>query len=363
MELIIASIIFALAIITAAFLLLKRPSSPGLPESLRQLNEQQSQQMQQTINLILQQLNRHQESQERTSHLMHNRIDVATKVVSEVQGKLLQLEEANKRIFDLGKDISSLQKILQAPKLRGGMGEVWLAEIIGQIIPRERYKMQYTFKTGDTCDAVIFLKDGTLLPIDSKFSLENFSKMLDASEEQKNAFRRIFVADVKKRVEEIAKKYILPEEGTLEFAFMYVPAENVYYQAFIQDQDDMQLLNFAFSKKVIPVSPSSFYAYLNVILFGLRGLEIEKSAKEIHKNLVGLQGEFGKFRLTFDKVGTHLRHAQQGLDLSDKKLENIENKFLRISSSSPNLPRGSQEIPDEIQDQESLKIETNTLNE
>src|ERR1044072_2800824 len=171
------------------------------------------------------------------------------------------------------------------------MGEIWLAELIAQMIPKEKYKLQYRFKTGEVCDAVITLRDGLMLPIDAKFSLENFSKLLKAPEIEWEGYRKQFASDVKKRVDEIAKKYILPQEGTMEFAFMYVPAENVYYQAFIQEEDNLHLLQYAFNKKVIPVSPSSFYAYLQVIFFGLRGLEIERSAKEIHQQLTGLQGE------------------------------------------------------------------------
>ena len=286
-------------------------------------------QMQQTANMILQQMGRQQESQDRNSHLVHSRLDQATRVVSDVQGKLMQLEEANKRIFELGKDINSLQKILQAPKLRGTMGEVWLAELIGQIIPAEHYRMQYAFKSGEVCDAVIFLRDGLLLPVDAKFSLENFTKMLDSEGDEQAGHRKTFVQDMKKRIDEIARKYILPHENTMEFAFMYVPAENVYYQAFIHD--DAGLLAYAFSRRVVPVSPSSFYAYLQLIMLGLRGLEIEKGAKVIQKNLAGLQGEFAKFRDTYEKVGGHLRHAQQSFDQTDKRLGTIENKFQQIA--------------------------------
>lgn len=307
------------------------------PSGLQTLINQQDQQLKETVKLVLEQLGRNQEAQDRSSTMMHTRIDHATRVVSDVQGKLLQLEEANKRIFDLGKDISNLQKILQAPKLRGGMGEIWLGDLIGQIIPSDRYKMQYTFKSGEICDAVIFLRDGLLLPIDAKFSLENFVRMLEAPEETKMAFKKQFTSDMKKRIDEISKKYVLPHENTLEFAFMYVPAENVYYQAFIQEEDTLQLLSYAFAKKVIPVSPSSFYAYLQVILFGLRGLEIEKSAKDIQKNLAGLASDFGKFHETYEKVGTHLRHAQQSLETTDKKLDQLENRFTQITQQEATL--------------------------
>ena len=337
MEIALIILIILLSLALALVVLKQRGQKPDagweqLHGTLQQITQQHGQQLQQTTNLVLQQLNRHQETQDRSSALMHTRIDTATRVVSEVQNKLGQLEEANKRIFDLGKDINSLQKILQAPKLRGTMGEIWLKDIIGQIFPADRFKMQYTFRSGETCDAVIFLRDGLLLPIDSKFSLENFVKMLEAEESQKLAYKKLFISDIKKRIDEIAKKYILPHEDTLEFAFMYIPAENVYYQAFIQDEDDTKLLSYAFDRHIIPVSPSSFYAYLQLILFGLRGMEIEKSAKDIQKNLNGLRGDFTKFRETYEKVGVHLRHAQQSYEQTDKRLGGFENKLLVVTS-------------------------------
>jgi len=333
--LLIAIIIVLVILIVALFLRGQGSTQDAqiLQATLNQIAQQQDQQLQHTTNLVLQQLNQHQQSQERTSSVMHTRLDHATRVVSEVQSKLSQLEEANKQIFTLGKDISSLQKILQAPKLRGNMGEVWLKELIGQILPHNNYQMQYTFKTGEICDAVIFLRDGMLLSVDSKFSLENFVKMMDADDEQRLPFKKAFASDTKKRIDEISKKYILPHEGTLGFAFMYVPAENVYYQAFIQEDTELSLLNYAFSKQVIPVSPSSFYAYLQVILLGLKGMEIEKSAKEIQKNLSGLKGEFDRFQETYEKVGSHLRHAQASYDQTEKRLGNIEHKFENLAIS------------------------------
>ncbi|MBU6388930.1 DNA recombination protein RmuC [Patescibacteria group bacterium] len=341
MEITVLLVIIAILILLIAVLMYRligdRSGPERLQAAIQQLQQQQGQQLQQTTSLVLQQMTRQQEAQDRSSQMVHTRLDHATKVVADVQGKLMQLEEANKRIFDLGKDISSLQRILQAPKLRGGMGEIWLAELIAQIIPAGHFKMQYGFKSGEVCDAVIFLRDGLLLPIDSKFSLENFVRMVEAEEDQKAPFKRQFMQDMKKRIDEIAKKYILPGEGTLDFAFMYVPAENVYYQAFIQDEDDLHLLSYAFGKQVIPVSPSSFYAYLQVIFFGLRGLEIEKSAKEIQKNLTGLQGEFGRFREQYEKIGVHLRHAAQSYDQSDKRLGQVEQKFMRITSVEQTL--------------------------
>lgn len=347
MEIALTALITALVVGLVLFFVLRRQTPIDHTQEL--LNQLQSAQ-QQNLQVIFEQLTRHQESHDRTSHLVHTRIDHAAKVVGEVQSKLTQLEEANKRIFDLGKDISQLQDILKAPKLRGTMGEIWLQELISQMIPAGHYKMQHRFRSGDICDAVIILRDGLLLPIDAKFSLENFAKLMQAPEAEWDGFKKQFSSDVKKRVDEIAKKYILPHEDTLDFAFMYVPAENVYYQAFIQEEANLHLLQYAFERKVIPVSPSSFYAYLQVIFFGLRGMEIEKSAKDIHQQLTGLKTEFGKFREVYEKVGTHLRNAQNSYEQSDKKLGTMETKFFQISTAEPlaiNTPSSAEAESDE----------------
>jgi DNA recombination protein RmuC len=330
-------------LIAGLFIYLLRRQSANRPgdlfqrveQTIQQLSHQQSTQLQQTVTLVLQQLNKQQESQDRSTHAMHTRLDQTNRLFSEVHGKLLQQEEAVKRLFDLGKDIASLQSILQAPKLRGTMGEIWLEQLINQILPKKHFRMQYAFKSGEVCDAVITLRDGLILPIDSKFSLENFAKMVEAEGESTQQFRKLFISDTKRRIDEIAHKYIRPQEGTMEFAFMYVPAENVYYQAFIQNDDTFQLLNYAFSRHVIPVSPSSFYPYLQVVLFGLHGMEIEQSALAIQKNLSSLQGQFTRFREQYDKIGSHLRHAQSSYELADKRLTGIESGFVHIAHSEP----------------------------
>lgn len=332
MEIILAILGTAIAVtLIMLFVFRNQKQQPAQADLVAQIQNAQRE----NIELIMQQLSRHQESHDRSSNLVHTRIDHAARVVSEVQSKLSQLEEANKRIFDLGKEISELQNILKAPKLRGTMGEIWLAELISQMIPSENYKLQFRFRSGEICDAVILLRDGLMLPIDAKFSLENFGKLMNAPEAEWDGYRKQFASDVKKRVDEISRKYILPHEGTLEFAFMYVPAENVYYQAFIQEEDNLHLLQYAFTRKVIPVSPSSFYAYLQVIFFGLRGLEIERSAKEIHQQLAGLQTEFGKFRVVHEKIGTHLRNAQGSFEESTRKLSGMEGKFFQVQKSDP----------------------------
>jgi len=256
--------------------------------------------------------------------------------VQEVQSRLAQLDEANKRILEVGRSIASLQEILRAPKIRGGLGEFLLGDLLAQIMPAEYFTLQHSFKSGERVDAVIRLSQG-LVPVDAKFPLENFQKSLMAQEEgpRKN-FLKIFVTDVKKHVEAIANKYILPHEGTCDFALMYIPAENVYYEAFIKDEagEGKSLREYAFAKHVIPVSPNSFYAYLHTILLGLRGLKVEESAREIIHHLGGLHGQLDKFQDEFRKLGKHLEQSKGSFDSAQRQLEKFSDKLAAVETPS-----------------------------
>jgi DNA recombination protein RmuC len=259
--------------------------------------------------------------------------------VQEVQARMAQLDEANKRILEVGRSIATLQEILRAPKIRGGLGEFLLGDLLAQIMPAEYFALQYSFKSGERVDAVIRLSQG-LVPVDAKFPLENFQKSLMAQEDgaRKN-FLKLFAADVKKHVESIANKYILPHEGTCDFALMYIPAENVYYEAFIKDEalgEGKGLREYVFEKHVIPVSPNSFYAYLHTILLGLRGLKVEESAREILRHLSGLQGQLAKFQEEFRKLGKHLEQSKGSFDSAQRQLEKFSDK-LAVMETPPLL--------------------------
>ena len=261
---------------------------------------------------------------------INKRMDNAARVVGEVREGLGSLSEATKQVFEVGKDISSLQEILRAPKLRGELGEFFLGDLLAQILPPANYELQYQFKDGTRVDAVVKFSGG-LVPIDSKFPLENFRKFIDgATEDDKKKAKREFVKDVKKRIDEIADSYIVPDEGTFNFALMYVPAENVYYETIIKDSDftdDKQIAAYAFSRRVIPVSPNSFYAYLNTILLGLRGMEISKEAEAILKYLDGLKTDFGKFSSDFETIGKHITNTKNKYDEAQKKAERFGEKL------------------------------------
>ena len=253
--------------------------------------------------------------------------------VQEVQSRLAQLDEANKRILEVGRSIASLQEILRAPKIRGGLGEFLLGDLLAQIMPAEYFTLQHSFKSGERVDAVIRLSQG-LVPVDAKFPLENFQKGLLAEDDgAKKSFLKLFAADVKKHVEAIASKYILPHEGTCDFALMYIPAENVYYEAFIKDEalgEGKSLREYAFVKHVVPVSPNSFYAYLHTILLGLRGMKVEESARQILRDLGGLRGQLDKFQEEFRKLGKHLEQSKGSYDSSQRQLEKFSDKLAAV---------------------------------
>jgi DNA recombination protein RmuC len=253
----------------------------------------------------------------------------ATNVFGNVKEQLGRLEETNKQIVDISKDISSLQELLRAPKFRGAMGEMLLTNLLSQVLPKDHYSTQYRFKSGEAVDAVIKLGE-RLVPVDAKFSLENFQKMLETQDEQlKISLRKKFIQDVKNRIDEVSSKYILPQENTYDFALMYIPAENVYYEVIIKED----IFSYSMSKKVIPVSPNTFYAYLEVICLGLKGLKVEENAKNILKSLSALGIEMDKFKGEFNILGSHLNDAHTKYTDSQKRLEKVSDKLINIQDT------------------------------
>lgn len=258
-----------------------------------------------------------------------------------VKEQLGRLEETNRQIYEIGKDIAGLQELLRAPKLRGALGETLLESLLSQVLPKDHYRMQFRFQSGETVDAVIRLGE-RLVPVDAKFSLENFSKMLEAQDEQtKNAFRKKFIQDTKARIDEVASKYILPQENTYDFALMYVPAENIYYEIAIKED----LLPYFFSKKVVPVSPNTFYAYLKVICLGLKGLHVEEHAREILDHLGALTVEIDRFKEDFELLGRHLSNASLKYQDGSKRLERFSN---RLSAAQQEREAAGKEVRSEL---------------
>ncbi|MGZ6202847.1 MAG: DNA recombination protein RmuC [Thermodesulfobacteriota bacterium] len=300
-----------------------------LTEQLRTINEQVNQQLQ----LVNQQL-------QNSSGQIGQRLDSAREVISRVSEKLGELSKTSEQIHEVGKNIATLQEILRPPKLRGGLGEQFLGELLSQILPPEFFTLQYTFSSGERVDAVVRIGE-KLVPIDSKFPLDNFKRVVECkTDEERKVCQKIFYRDVKKHIDDIATKYILPQEGTYDFALLYIPAENVYYETITKDEsfgEEKGVLNYALTKKVIPVSPNSFYAYLQVIILGLKGLQIEKDALKIQALLSGLKKDIGGFQEDFQLVGRHLLNAMNKFEEARRRLDKFSFKLEQIESQ-PSLP-------------------------
>jgi len=254
---------------------------------------------------------------------MNTRLDNAAKVVGDLREKVGQIHE-------VGKAAAELVNILRAPKLRGGMGELFLGDLLAQILPPEHYRLQHRFKSGEAVDAAIQIGQ-KLVPVDAKFPYENFKRIVEAQNEvERVAARKQFLKDVKKHVDAIAQKYIMPDEGTYDFALMYVPAENVYYETIIKEDaggEERQLFSYALEKRVIPVSPNSFYAYLQTILLGLRGMKVEERAQEILGALQRLRGDFERLQENFRVLGKHLNNASGAYSDTEKTLTKLDTKL------------------------------------
>ena len=263
--------------------------------------------------------------------------------------QLGQLSVSTRQMLEMGKSISELQDILRPPQLRGGLGELMLERLLAQILPADNFEMQYRFKSGVTVDAIIRLGDG-IVPIDSKFPLDNFVRYMEGeADEDKRAALRAFVRDVKGHIDSIARKYILPEEGTFDFALMYVPAENVYYECIVKNDlldGQESLSSYALERRVIPVSPNSFYGYLKSIVLGLKGLQVQENARRIVDHLDQLGRDFDRFRDDFQVLGGHISHAKTRYDEVDKQVDRLGTAIaLPMEKGLPELS-GSREDAD-----------------
>ncbi len=274
-------------------------------------------------------------SQEATKQV-NERLDNAARFFADLQNRLGKLDEANARIFNLGKDISSLQEILRSPKARGSLGELLLGDLLSEMLPRDRFDLQYSFKSNDKVDAVIRV-GGQMISVDSKFPLENFRRLVDLKDEDaRKGFKKQFVTDVKRHIDAIARKYILPEEGTFDFAFMYIPAENVFYEVITRDDElgqEDSLQAYGLKKRVIPVSPNSFYAYLGALMYALRGERMQKNVYEILSQMRHLAVDLGKFRDDFEKIGFHLNNLKRSYEDSEKKLSRYHDRLEKIQEA------------------------------
>jgi DNA recombination protein RmuC len=304
----------------------------------------------QTIELITNQLNELKQAQSKTDQglqksltqnqsFLNKNLQSSQKVLNNLNERLGKLHEANQNMLKVGSEVKKLQDILKNPKQRGNLGEWSLENILSKVLPEENYHLQYSFRNGKTVDAIVNLADYSV-PVDAKFPLEGFEKLLEAEDEkQQKTARKQFLNDVINHINKIAENYINPKEGTLDFALMYIPAENVYYETVIkQESDTKNVTEYAMDKKVIPVSPNLLYVYLMTVVMGLHGLQIEKQAGEIRNNLKTLNSEFAKFVTHWDVLGKHIRNTSSKYDEGAKIVDRFGVQLEQLGSRTENEP-------------------------
>lgn len=248
--------------------------------------------------------------------MFNERLDKAAYVIAQVQKNIGEFSE-------IGRSMQELQEFLSSPKIRGNIGEQVLRDLLKQYFPKDSFKLQYTFKTGEKVDAVIVTSQG-LIPIDSKFPLENFKKYSKATNsKERQDFKKLFVSDVKKHIADIARKYILPDEKTVDYALMYIPSENIYYEII----NDDELFDYAGSKMVLPVSPMSFYAYIKAILISFEGQKIEEKAKQVITLLNTIKKDYQRTEENMLILNKHITNAYNQSAQVTKNFQSLGNKL------------------------------------
>jgi len=273
---------------------------------------------------------------------MQKQLTESMKLVGDVSQRLTKLDETNRRVVDVADELKTLQNVLQNPKQRGVFGEYYLQSVLENILPTKNFKMQYSFKDGVIADAVVILDKGMLLPVDSKFSLENYNRMVSSQNKtEREEWLKKVRNDLKGRIDETSK-YIRPAEGTMDFAFMFIPSESLYYDLLIGDvgtgSSARDLIEYAFrEKKVVIVSPTSFMAYLQTVLQGLRSLQIEEQAKDIQVQVGKLGRHIAAFDSFMDKLGKSLGTTVGHYNNAHKELAKVDTDVMKIAGGNKSI--------------------------
>ncbi len=341
----ISVIILGVLVLVLLVIVLRRPSGDAqsallLKQDLTQLSDDITKLKD---NLHTQLGDRFDKNQAMMMGSMQRQFTESSKIIAEVTKNLTELKESNKQVMSITDELKVLQNVLGNPKQRGVLGEYLLTQVLENVLPPDRFKLQYKFNDGEVVDAVIYLDKQIMLPVDSKFSVENYNRILETKDKvQKDVIIKQFKIDLKNRIDETAK-YIRPTEGTMDFAFMFIPSEAIYYDLLVNkvgtaNTSARDLIEYAFrDKKVIIVSPTSFMAYLQTVLQGLRGLQIEEQTKEIQLRV----GELGRHLITYEtymqKLGVSLRTSVSHFNTAHKELKKVDKDILKISNTSPGI--------------------------
>lgn len=274
---------------------------------------------------------------------MQRQLSQSARLVADVTQRLAKLDETNRRVVDVADELKTLQNVLQNPKQRGGLGEYYLETVLSNVLPPHIYETQYKFKDGEIVDAVIHVDKKRLIPIDSKFSLENYNRFIEEKDKMaKESYAKVFKSDLKKRIDETSK-YIRPSEGTLDYAFMFIPSEAIYYDLLVNNigaagTNSRDLIEYAFiDKKVIIVSPTTLLAYLQTVMQGLRSLQIEGQAKDIQKRVGELGKHIAAHETFMQKLGSSLGTTIGHYNNAHKSLGHMDKDVVKIADTSPGV--------------------------
>jgi DNA recombination protein RmuC len=280
-------------------------------------------------------------SLEKNLEFLQNQTGVSHRIVQEVTAKLSTLEATNKQVVSFASQLQSLENILKNPTQRGILGEYFLETMLGNILPPSSYKMQYKFRDGEIVDAAIFIKD-KIVPVDAKFSLEKYNLIMEEQDaERRDALEKEFKRDIKNRIDETAK-YIRPNEGTTDFAFMFIPAEGIFYNLLIYkvgatNVRSEDLIGYAFAKRVMLVSPTSFFAYLQTVVQGLKALKIEESVKDILEGVDKLGKHLLQYEEYMKKLGANLSTTVGAYNTAYKELGKVDKDVAKLNQGEPQI--------------------------
>lgn len=333
-------LVAVLALFYMVWKLAQRPAAEAMDSNSWQLFKQDLQGMQQMLSQSHAQMN---ERMDRNSASMqanvHAQMKQSSDIIKDVTERLTKLDETNRRVVDISGELRSLQNVLQNPKQRGVLGEYYLGQVLENVLPPGGFELQYKFQNGDIVDAIVKLDKGKILPVDSKFSLENYNRLIDKVESsERDTLIKTFKQDLKNRIDETAK-YIRPAEGTMDFAFMFIPSEAIYYDLLINQvgstkTSSRDLIEYAFrDKHVIIVSPTSFMAYLQTVMQGLRSLQIEEQAQQIQVRVGQLNRHIAAYDTFLQKMGGSLGTTVNHYNNAYKEFRKVDTDVAKISGT------------------------------
>ncbi len=309
---------------------------------LNELQRNVTDSLERMSNNLERRLNENVHAMNESKSFLATRVHQTERTVREVSSSLGKLENATSALKNSTEEILDFQQLLKSPKIRGGFGEVLLSNLLKDVLPSDRYLIQYTMPgSGEIADAVIKLQDGYIVAADAKFPLSNFETYAKERDENiKSKLRTALMRDLKKHVLDISKKYISPQDKTLDYAFMYIPVESIYYETMVHQTDGDVLWEFCLKNKIVPVSPNSFLAYLQTVLIGLRGMKIQQQAREIMASISQFRIDFKKFNDDFSMVGKHINNAKNRYENSIRRLDRFSNRLeqLEVNNDPKKLP-------------------------